>query len=247
MSTATTDPRSTVALPETSNVAGEERHVMRGATWRFYDWLTDALGERAPFRVAYDGKDIEIMTLGPKHERSKNLLGLFIDHVATGLEIDCEELGSTTWKRPGLGRGIESDLCYCFEPAKIEACEAADSRDSNDVADYPNPDLAVEVDLSLPKIDRPAIYRELRVAEIWRLRAGIVSIEQLGVDGNYVAAESSRFLHVTPEEVTRWVVKEKSGNRRQWKMRLRKWILTELKPRVDNDRLGTSMEIDAAE
>jgi hypothetical protein len=56
MSTATTDPRSTAALPETITVAGEERHVMRGATWRFYDWLTDALGERAPFRVVYDGK-----------------------------------------------------------------------------------------------------------------------------------------------------------------------------------------------
>ncbi len=53
MSTGTTDPRSTAALPETITVAGEERHVMRGATWRFYDWLTDALGERAPFRVAY--------------------------------------------------------------------------------------------------------------------------------------------------------------------------------------------------
>jgi hypothetical protein len=74
MSTITTNPRSTAALPETITVAGEERHVMRGATWRFYDCLTDALGERTPLRVAYDGRDIETMTLGPKHERSKNLL-----------------------------------------------------------------------------------------------------------------------------------------------------------------------------
>ena len=74
MSTAPTDPRSTAALPETITTAGEERHVMRGAKWRFYDWLTDALGERAPFRVAYDGKDIEIMTLGPKHEGCQGTL-----------------------------------------------------------------------------------------------------------------------------------------------------------------------------
>jgi Uma2 family endonuclease len=235
MSTATTDPRSTAALPETITVAGEERHVMRGATWRFYDWLTDALGERAPFRVAYDGKDIEIMTLGPKHEGVRELLSLFVNEVEDGLEIDCRGLGSTTWKRSELERGIEADLCYYFDAAKLEACEAADSQDSNDVTDYPNPDLAVEVDLSPSKIDRPAIYRALQVAEIWRFRAGTVSIEHLGVDGNYVTAASSRFLRVTPEEVTRWVVKEKSGNRRQWKMRLRKWILTELKPRVDSD------------
>jgi Uma2 family endonuclease len=235
MSTVTTHPRSTAALPEASNVAGEERHVMRGATWRFYDSLTDALGERAPFRVAYDGKDIELMTLGLKHERVRELLSLFVNEVNDLLEIDCRGLGSTTWKRSELERGVESDLCYYFDPAKLEACEAADLRDSNDVADYPNPDLAVEIDHSPPKIDRPAIYRALQVAEIWHFRAGTVSIEQLGVDGNYVAAESSRFLHVTPEEVTRWVVKEKSGNRRQWKMGLRKWILTELKPRVESD------------
>ena len=247
MSTVTANYRSAAALPDTTTVAGEERHVIRGATWRFYNWLTDALGERAPFRLAYDGRDIEIMTLGPKHEGIRELLSLFVNEVQDGLEIDCLGLGSTTWKRSELERGIEADLSYCFAPARLEACEAADSRDSNDVADYPDPDLAVEIDLSPPQIDRPAIYRELRVAEIWRLRAGTVSIEQLGVDGNYVAAESSRFLHVTPDEVTRWVIKEKSGNRRQWKMRLRKWILTELKPRVDSDRLGSSREVDAAE
>ena len=41
--------------------------------------------------------------------------------------------------------------------------------DSNDVADYPNPDLMSEVDLSPSKIDRPGIYRALEVAEFWRL------------------------------------------------------------------------------
>ena len=186
------------------------------------------------------------MTLGPKHEGVRELLSLFVNEILDGLEIDCWGLGSTTWKRSELERGIEADLCYCFEPAKQEACEAADSRDSNDVGDYPNPDLAVEVDLSPPKIDRPAIYRDLRGSGDLCC-AGIVSIEQLGVDGNYVAAESSQFLHVTPDEVTRWVISEKSGNRRQWKIRLRRWILTELKPRVDSGRHGTSQKVDAAE
>ena len=93
-------------------------------------------------------------------------MSLFVNEVHDGLEIDCWGLGSTTWKRSELERRIEAGLCYCFDPAKLEACEAADSRDSNDVADYPNPDLAVEVDLSPPKIDRPAIYHDLRVAEI---------------------------------------------------------------------------------
>ena len=41
MSIVTSNPRSTAELPPTMTVAGEERHVIRGATWRFYDWLTE--------------------------------------------------------------------------------------------------------------------------------------------------------------------------------------------------------------
>jgi Uma2 family endonuclease len=203
MSTTEIASRPNPAPSQAPAVPGEERHVMRDAPWNLYDRLTDALGEHSPFRVAYDGKDMEIMTLGPKHERSKGLLGLFIEYVLTGLEIECEELRSTTWKRPELERGIEADLCYCFDPSKIAAIRAAIARDSNDVAEYPNPDLAVEIDVSPSKIDRPGIYFALRVSEVWRLHDGNVSIDQIGAGGSYVAAESSRFLYIRPDEVTR--------------------------------------------
>jgi Uma2 family endonuclease len=223
------------APTRTAAVPGEERHVIRGAPWDFYDRLTDALGESSPFRVAYDGQDIEIMTLGPKHERSKGLLGSFIECVFVGLEIDCEELGSTTWKRPELERGIEADQCYCFEPSKLEMVRAAAARGSNDIAEYPNPDLAVEVDLSPSKIDRARIYSELRVSEVWRFHDGTVSIDQIGVDGSYVPAESSRFLHVRPDEIIRWLVNEDSGNRVAPRKSLERWVRTELRPRVRPD------------
>ena len=108
MSPAKTLPRPPVAQSTDASVPVEERHVIHGASWDFYDRLTDSLADRAPFRVAYDGKDIEIMTLGPKHERSKALLDLFIEYVSAGLDIDCEALGSTTWKRSELDRGIEA-------------------------------------------------------------------------------------------------------------------------------------------
>ena len=37
------------------------------------------------------------------------------------------------------------------------------ARGSNDVADYPNPDLAIEVDISPSQLDRPEIYAKLQV------------------------------------------------------------------------------------
>jgi Uma2 family endonuclease len=233
MSTTKTIPRPNAAPSRKPSAAAEERGVVRGASWDLYDRLTDAMGESGAVKVAYDGKDMEIMVVGPIHERRKELLSLFVHEVSFGLQVDCDGYGSTTWKRPELDRGIESDLCYYFDPAKIRASGEAGERDSNNVADYPNPDLAIEIDYSPPKIDRPGIYAAIRVPEVWRFQDEKVSIENLGPDWTYATVSVSRFLFVRAEEVTRWVIEEKSTNRRDWIRRLREWIQTDLKPRVE--------------
>jgi hypothetical protein len=111
-----------------------------------------------------------------------------------------------------------------FDPAKIAA--AAATAHSDDVDLYPNPDLAVEVDISPPKIDRLGIYAALQVPEFWRIRNKAVSIEQLGPDGKYVSVQRSRFLPVRPEDVTRWVFIEDSTSLITWEERLREWVRT---------------------
>ena len=115
MSTTTTRPRPPAVVP------ADERFAVRNATWELYDRLTDALNEGASIRLAFDGKDIEIMVLGPIHERVKGLIGLFVSLVLLELEIDFESLGSTTWKRPEIARGLEADLCFLFDAEKLQA------------------------------------------------------------------------------------------------------------------------------
>jgi len=172
------------------------------------------------------------MTLGPKHEETKELLSLFVNELCFGLEIDCRGLGSTTWKRSEIQRGIEADLSFYFDPSKLKASAAAASRDSNDVADYPNPDLVIEIDISAPEIDRPGIYRAMQVLEVWRFHDASISIEQLGADGAYAEVTASQFLHVRPDEITRWLAEGKSGTRREWRRRLQQWIEAEIRPRI---------------
>ena len=100
-----------------------------------------------------------------------------------------------------MSGGLEADLCFLFETEKLNAEHLA--RKSNNVADHPNPDLAIEVDISPSMIDRPGIYAALKVPEIWRFENDKVLIEQLRGDGTYVEVESSRFLHVHRDEVVR--------------------------------------------
>ena len=209
----------------------DTRVVVAGVTWDDYEGLVEALGESGNYRVAFDGKDIEMMTLGPFHERQKAGLELFITIVAGELKIRRQPMGSATWRRKTLERAIESDLCYYFDPAKLARAKAA--AHSDDIDDYPNPDLAVEVDISPPKIDRPGIYAALQVQEVWRARNRSVSIDQLDPDGRYVPALRSRFLPVRPEDVTRWVFNEDANDLVIWEERLRDWVRSELVPSRD--------------
>jgi Uma2 family endonuclease len=213
--------------PDTRLLIGE-------VTWDDYERFADSIHEGEVCRIAFDGKDIEMMTLGPWHEAEKSLLDAFVAIVANELRIRRQPLGSTTWKRKKLKRAIESDLCYYFAAAKLEAYAAA--LRSNDVDLYPNPDLAIEVDVSKPKIDRPGIYAALEVPEIWRSRNQLVSIEQLGPGGKYAPAPRSRFLPVRSEDVTRWVFAEDSVGILEWEDRLRAWVREELGPQTALDR-----------
>ena len=168
MSTITTVPRLPAAPPATPVVPAEERGVMRDVSWNLYDRLTDAIAERSSIRVAFDGKDVEIMVLGPAHENLGGLLSTFVDEVCDALDVDPHQLGSTTWKRPEVSRGRRSGSVLLFRPGEGGDVPSALARDSNDGAAYPLPDLAVEIDISPPKIDRPGIYSALRVPEVWR-------------------------------------------------------------------------------
>ena len=138
-------------------------------------------------------------------------------------------LGETSWKRPEIARGLEADQCYYFTPDKITADAWARARNSDDIADYPNPDLAIEVDLSRSQIDRPSIYATLKVPEIWRFDGTRLVIEQLGPDGIYFPVESSRFLPVTAADILRWIVHEDSSDELEFERRVTEWA-RELRP-----------------
>jgi Uma2 family endonuclease len=210
----------------------ETRVVVADVAWDVYERLINGAHERDHCRIAYDGKDIELMNVGPVHDSLGEVLGQFINVVTEELAIDLRGIRSTTWKREKLKRGIEADLSYYLGPAKLAAFDAALARWLEKVKHYPNPDLAIDVDISRSKIDRPGIYAALNVSEVWRILDRKVAIEQLQPDGTYAPADRSRFLPVSPDEVTRWLLLEDARGGVTWKQRLRAGARDELAPRL---------------
>jgi Uma2 family endonuclease len=227
--------RSVPTLNELYELTSEpdHRHVIPGVDWAFYEQLVDSIPEGVNIHVDYDGKDLEIMVLSPFHDGEKKLFGQLVEAVAQEREIPYKSAGQTTWKRPQVARGLESDESYFFRADKLIAVADAKARRSPKIADYPNPDLAIEIDISPSKIDRPGIYAALRVAEVWRFdgESEQVIIERLGEDGSYRTVEDSAFLPTRAKEVCRWVVEEDSSDESTWARRLRAWVRTELLPR----------------
>ncbi len=179
----------------------ERRVVFRGVGWDFYEGLVDTIPAAGNLHVDYDGRDLEVMAKGRKHERISRRLDLLVGIVADEWDIRYTGLDETTWKRPGISRGLEADRAYYFLPEKLAQDAAASEADSDDVGDYPDPDLAVEVDISRPQVDRAAIYAALRVAEVWRFEEGRIAIERLTAEGTYAAVESSGFLPVRADAI----------------------------------------------
>ena len=214
-------------------VPPETRVVIADVTWEYYESFVDAVADGENLRVAFDGKDIEVMTLGPFHESLGGIVAVFIATIAAELGVEHQPVGSTTWKRKNVKRGVESDLCYYFDPAKLVTFTEAFARRSNKVEDYPNPDLAIEIDISRSKIDRPGIYAVLKVPELWRFHNEQFSIAQLRPGGKYVPASRSRFLAVRPDEITRWILEEPSPGGLEWQKRLREWVRSDLGPRAN--------------
>jgi Uma2 family endonuclease len=231
MSTTTSPARSATEGPAPPANASpvkqdEQRIVIRGLNWNLYDQLSDAIGEDQHVRLAYDGRNLEIMRTSYLHEHFNELLGKIAATVSRVLSIPRKQAGETAWKRAELARGIQADECFYFDPVKLAAERAARARGSNEIAAYPNPDLAIEVDLTEPEIDRPAIYAALQVAEVRRFDGKTVVIEQLGPDGRYLPADSSRFLPLSAVDILRWLVTEDSGDELAWERRLEEWAQT---------------------
>jgi Uma2 family endonuclease len=169
-----------------------DRVVLYNVSWQTYTTLRRNLGD-SPIRLTYDGNNLEIMSPSRGHELPSRYLGRMIAMMAVELGIEIATGGSTTFQRADLERGLEPDECFWIANVAVVR-----EKDEIDLSVDPPPDLAVEIDISPSRLDRPKIYAALRVPEIWRFDGENLCIDILQADGKYQSSETSRSFPFLP-------------------------------------------------
>ena len=202
--------------------------VFRGVNWDDYEKMLEIVGDRR-IRVTFDKGTMEVSMPSQRHEQTAQSMGLLVPKLAEELEIPYEPLGMTTWRRPDLEKGIESDQCYYIRNQAI----VRERAELNLEVDPP-PDLAIEVDITSSSLNRLAIYAELRVPEVWRYADQKLTMFQLQPDGTYLTCETSlSFAGLRPADVERLIELARRMDKLRWAREIRDWVRNEFIPRRD--------------
>jgi Uma2 family endonuclease len=184
----------------TAHLPSGNRLLLSGVNWATYRRLLRLFEERRHLRITYDRGALEIMTLSPRHERIKHLLGMLVLAFAEGLAIPVAGFGSMTFRRRRSRRGLEPDECFW-----VQHEPEVRGKDEIDLKTDPAPDLVIEVDITRSSINRMAIYSLVGVQEIWRFDGSALTFQSRQADGSYAPlAQSIAFPGISPADVTRF-------------------------------------------
>lgn len=180
-----------------------EHHVyLSGISWETYERLIDEL-QRAGRRLklTYDAGDLEIEMPSEIHE----LIKLFLSNMMTVYFLEVQTpyypVGETTYKRRLMAKGIEPDEAYY-----VKSIGRVSQKGDNDLEKVPPPDIAVEVEVSVPMIEKLPVYAAVGVPEVWHVKAdGEAQIHRLGNNGYRQVTVSEEVPFFTGELLTEWV------------------------------------------
>lgn len=193
--------------------------VLRGVSWATYQALIRDLESEPGKRLTYDQGTLEIMVPLPPHEAYKSLLGRLVAVTTEETNVEIRSLGSTTWSREDLLKGLEPDECFYIQNELVVR-----GKKQIDLRVDPPPDLAIEVDYTHSSLNRLAIYAALGIPEVWRLDEQTLTLYRL-VDGDYQVQETSIALPLWHrDDLLRFLSMSQTMGETSWVKALRQWL-----------------------
>jgi len=193
--------------------------VLTNVTWGTYERLVDDLADSSAPRLTYDREVLEIMSPTPEHERLNRMLTDLIGAIAEELDIDTENLGSSTFKREDLERGFEPDSClYIQNAARVRG------KSRLDLSVDPPPDLVIEIDITSASIEKLPLYALVGVPEVWRYDGSTLRLMKLEGKEYVLTDFSPAFPLLTAKVLEGFLDKSMSMRRPELLKAFRAWI-----------------------
>lgn len=165
--------------------ADERRVLLSNVPWSTYVVLRDSL-DGPGVRMTYLEGSLEIMSPSREHEVGTTQIARLLELFCLERDIPLYGYGATTLRREKMQRGLEPDRCYCRD------------RDG-DV-----PDLALEVIVTNPLLDKLEVYRGLGVREVWIYKDRRLEVRVLRADRYARAERSEVFPEVDLDAIARY-------------------------------------------
>ena len=168
-----------VAVPESvQSPDAERRFLLTDVPWATYVTLRDALDE-SRVHMTYLAGSLELMSPSALHEEDSKLIARLLEAWSEENDIDLRGFKSTTFRSEEGARGAEPDECYTIGPRAEDA----------------PPQIAIEVIVATPLLDKLEVYAGLGVAEvwIWHSTSRNFAVHRLN-GGGYEAVATSQLL-----------------------------------------------------
>jgi Uma2 family endonuclease len=199
-----------------------QRIVLRDVNWQQFEDILEELGDHRGSRLAYFKGTLEIVAPLPKHEQAKVVISDLFKILLDELDMNWEQLGSTTFKRKEMQAGIEPDDCFYIQNHALMI-----GRERIDLSVDPPPDLALEIDITSKT--QLSAYEALQVPEIWRYEKGRLQINTLQ-DGQYIESQTSLTFPDFPvvEGISRFLEMSRTAGTRPALKAFRQWVREQL-------------------
>lgn len=179
--------------------------TITGLSWQHYQLLLAELGDNRATRLAYSDGVLEIRMPGQLHEIINRLLSKIIFALAEGFGQEIVDMGSTTWNRSDLDKGIEPDSCFFIQHA--DQVQGLNPEIPAGLA----PDLAIEVDIASTSDKKLSIYQRLGVPEVWVYRQGKISLWDLREAQMRQVENTLAFPTISAAQLQSWIALRETG------------------------------------
>jgi Uma2 family endonuclease len=171
--------------PAAVAVMEERRILLSNVPWFTYVVFRDTI-DSSGIRMTYQEGALEIMSPSRAHEVVKKQIARLLELFCLERGIPLYAYGSMTLRREEKERGLEADECFCRG------------------ADRDVPDIAFDVIVTSPLLDKLEVYRGLGVREVWVYRNGGFVLHALRDERYEPIAASEIFPEVDLPAIARY-------------------------------------------